>query len=251
MRKDIEGKLKRYGEISTFWVEVRPLVAASIKTESFDSLLFETINRIQHTGNCIKSIIETDQGQGDNAFALARKSIEDYVSIKYIFSKGREKYTKKFYDHSNVELKQLYILAKDSGFIDLNKRKPYIETLKDLFKNPLKEKGNKTWAGISIDDMMKSLSERGDWDHRTYSLFQAQYLFSCRLLHFSPDDLSRYAEAENINPISERNNCLVALDCVIFPFYDLIRIILSELGQSNILENYIVYIARIEDIYKS
>ncbi len=195
----MEQKLKNIIEKTLKVTE--PLVRASAPSDAkFVNVIlgvyrvsFGTLRDIYYLSN--------NEDAGGNALALTRKMIEYGIAVEYMLWKGKEKMAEQFQKHLfkeiHDEIKFLESIGQNPAIQNKNLKLEVEDAEKNYESLSSNAKTRKSWAGISLEKMMKDLHTAKKLKDFDFSRISQAYVWGCRLNHVNPMVVKNYMEQED------------------------------------------------------
>ncbi len=141
---------------------------------------------------------------GDSALDLARKMIEDTVSVEWMILKGKEEKAKQFQGYLSVQLNRdlefmraLGVDPATSGLnIDVGKVEKDYEKVKREFTHYSGKGYWQSWAKTNVEQMIEELSTKGAFDEWTTSRVSIGYILGCWKNHLNPHDVIVFLDGD-------------------------------------------------------
>jgi hypothetical protein len=197
----------------------------------FIQILVPVFRRTMHNARSISILVNynfsnPDFGEifNDSAMSLIRKSLEDFISVKYMITFDKDTLIKKFLEHADGEF------VENSKLINQYSENKLL-TAEDI--NKITKAQSRSWCGKSFETQLDELSSNGKIDERDKSLFYITYHLSSRTLHTSGSDIKRFSTLETTNLLSNlhKNTSLIFINIVIL---ELAAILLQEYKTDNL-----------------
>jgi hypothetical protein len=184
MKTEIKNILDRTLRAST------PLAEIGTEQMSAFTNILNGIYRITFTA--IRDIYYLSQFEdtGESALDLARKVIEYGITVEYMLWRGKEEMAEMLKRHAAVEWHNTFEFLKEVGFDPsvsndvISKGVEEYET--DYATLDQRTKNRKSWAGLSMEQMIEKLHSEKQLRDFDWSRIGQAYIWGCRLNHVSP-----------------------------------------------------------------
>lgn len=138
---------------------------------------------------------------GSSALDLARKIIEHGITVEYIIMKNKEEMAERFQKYlwvqAHDEIKFLKSIGRNPADLNKELKLGVVEAEKIYNAFNQETKKDKTWAGKSIDEMLKGLYDAKALEDFEFSRFTQAYIWGSRLNHPNPFVVRNYLEQED------------------------------------------------------
>lgn len=145
--------------------------------------------------------LSSNEDTGGNALALTRKMIEYGITVEYMLWKGKEKMAEQFQKHLFKEIHDEIKFLESIGQNPATQNNDLKLEVEDAEKNyeslSSGAKNRKSWAGISLEKMMKDLHDAKKLEDFDFSRISQAYVWGCRLSHVNPMVVKGYMEQNN------------------------------------------------------
>ncbi len=185
MDQKLRGLLERTLKATT------PL--AEMGTENHSTFLNVLLGIYRVSFSTLRDIYYLSQNEesGASALDLARKIMEYGISVEYMIWKGKDEKAQQFQQFMAVELHRSLEFLKSIGQDVIQQDD---ETLKSGAEDYEKEyvslkkevRERKSWAGLSVDQMLKQLHTADQFKDFDFSRIGEAYIWGSRLNHVSP-----------------------------------------------------------------
>lgn len=183
----------------------------------------------------------------DSAMDLARKMIEDTVSIEYMIANGKEELADRFQKFYWVQLHQDTEFLKTTGADfkalgveeNLSSIEQKYQKVKADFVHKPSGEDLKSWIGKDVETLLKELKNNKSFSEHDFSRTVIGYVKGCWKNHFNPYDVNSYLTSDWLDASTHdaMNQALVfgatCLYRLTTRYIDHIR----ELAQENEFEN--------------
>lgn len=144
---------------------------------------------------------------GASALDLTRKIIEYSVTVEYMVWKGKEKAAEQFQKYLTVELHHeiefLKSIGQDTAAQSEELKIGIEDTEHDYAALNANTKSRRSWAGLSIEQMIEALHTAGQLKDFDSSRIGQAYIWGCRLNHVSPFVVRNYMGPEDAKIASD------------------------------------------------
>jgi hypothetical protein len=144
---------------------------------------------------------------GASALDLTRKIIEYSVTVEYMVWKGKEKAAEQFQKYLTVELHHeiefLKSIGQDTAAQSEELKIGVEDTEHDYAALNADTKSRRSWAGLSIEQMIEALHTAGQLKDFDSSRIGQAYIWGCRLNHVSPFVVRNYMGPEDAKIASD------------------------------------------------
>lgn len=178
----------------------QPLVQGPNKYGSpFSPVIEGALRRDYSTLYAILRMYETDEEErqifGGVCLDLARRVIEDFISIRYMLLNGKKKMAERFRDFYPIEVWKDVDFSREMG-TELDPK--MVEGFKKDYEKAKQRFGNdKNWAGKPVEEILELIARNDDsFTQRDLKLFQQTYLLGNYENHFCPTGIFRMIQKD-------------------------------------------------------
>lgn len=151
--------------------------------------------------------LSLNEETGASALDLTRKIIEYGVTVEYMIWKGKEKAAEQFQKYLTVELHHeiefLKSIGQDAAAQSKELKIGVEDTKRDYAALNADTKSRRSWAGLSIEQMVEALHTAGQLKDFDSSRIGQSYIWGCRLNHVSPFVVCNYMGQEDAKIASD------------------------------------------------
>lgn len=140
---------------------------------------------------------------GGSVLDLSRRVFEDMVYMEYILKKGKDKYSKQFFDYAHVEQKKdMDFLLAFNVKVDKDLMKKVNEDYKSI---PKRLKSRKNWAGQDVETTIEWFVSQGIILQSERETMLKIYMAGNRKNHTSPGDILDHTFADRIDEAASKD----------------------------------------------
>lgn len=166
------------------------------------------------------NLLCVEEKLADSAFEITRNMLEDTVCIEYIFAKGSEEYSKRFYAFMWPQLKEDAEFYRSVGNALNSEEFPNseeqieqnfqqaISDYPDFIRNGIP---SRSWIRRDVDQMLQSQELIDNLDTRQISTLAQTYLIGSRKTHFNPLEILTVMSQDTWDDGSARSRRLALL----------------------------------------
>ena len=144
---------------------------------------------------------------GASTLDLTRKIIEYGITVEYMILKGKEETAERFQKHMWTEiyheLEFLKTIGQDMKSQSEELRVGMEEAESEYAALNSEAKKRKSWAGLSIEQMMEVMHKTGHLKDFDFSRLSQAYVWGCRLNHVSPFVVQKFMGSQEADGTSD------------------------------------------------
>jgi flagellar motility protein MotE (MotC chaperone) len=230
---------------------VRPLVQEpNAQNTDFSDI---TLGILRNSFAALRDILLLSENldTGNSALDLARKMIENMVSVDYMFLKGKEQMAHRFKEYISVQLHDEFEFLKSIGANFTQEEDERLQEINsDYAQLETQTKKDQSWAGRSTEGMLEDLYEKEKVSNFDFSRLGRAYIHGCQQNHLNPLTISLHG-TEDSNAASSLQNLKEAHFCGAITLIRLSHRYIGEVSEINSARSHQEIAAELTRLFES